>query len=146
MRWFSTWGQFPPTKVWVSWRKMSFGCIGFHFRYRVTIHRRHWPCAKTLVFSMIHCDPEFWNWQNSSFWVPNWTNLWVRMAPRAEGQGGPGYGPQEPKMNQKSPNIILLVAKNGQREHQKRDWKRLKSNHACLFELLIRPGESTFLS
>ena len=29
---------------------MSVGFIGLHFRYRVTIHRRHWPYAKSKRF------------------------------------------------------------------------------------------------
>ena len=56
-------------------------------------------------------------------WVPNGAN---------KGQGGPGYGPEEPKMSQKSPNITLLVNKNGQGGHQKGGQKRPKGNNACL--------------
>ena len=37
---------------------MSFGFIGLHFRYRLTIHRRHWPYAKNTRF----LDDTLWFW------------------------------------------------------------------------------------
>ena len=123
-------------------KKKCCGCIGLRFRCRVTIHQRHLPYAKNTRF--LHETVWFWalkltktiifgeseghlelSWalnrdpwglggpqlvHSSSKWAPNGAS---------KSQGGPGYGPQELKMSQKSPNITLSVAKNGQREHQK---------------------------
>ena len=144
---------------WPNWKyrflneNIRFGFIGLHFRYRVTIHRRHWPYAKNMRFlewyivilsSETDKNHHFASQIEQIWWVrrapgaklgsqsrsmgpwgPSIGPLWPRMGSKCapnganEGQGGPGYGPQEPKMSQKGPNITLLVAKNGQRGHQK---------------------------